>query len=256
MRKNNLRKKIEIKIGIICEGQTDFHAIKFFFGSALEEINIIAKFVDLQPTMDKTQAEAGWGNIEAWLKKNPPRHRIKRYLSGGVFEDDLDAKSCDIFLLQMDSDIIEDEKFTKRILSVYGKDIEKSTDSKIRGKIIYEILSMWARLDECTIRENSLHIVSPAVESTETWCIASYRNTKENLEEIRGSDLKKKFMDTLHLSEGRAMQDFLNVDKNVERRKSFCHRHANGFKHIISQCPHFDQSIRDIIGAINEHVKI
>ena len=46
-----------------------------------------------------------------WLKTNPPEVRVKSYLGGGLFDNEMSAKRCDAIVVQMDSDILSDEPF-------------------------------------------------------------------------------------------------------------------------------------------------
>jgi len=50
-----------------------------------------------------------------------------------------------------------------------------SDDPVERGREIRSIIEMAGRFNELVKVDRERHIVSPAVESTETWCIAAFR---------------------------------------------------------------------------------
>ncbi len=50
-------------------------------------------------------------------------------------------------------------------------------------------------------------MIAPAVESTETWCIAAFRRMSSNPELWRGQELCQKFMTVLHQSENAMTQE-------------------------------------------------
>ncbi|WP_143273411.1 hypothetical protein [Azospirillum palustre] len=242
-------KNSAFRIGVICEGPTDYHAISCLIGAALESQKINAKFIDLQPNMDSTQADGGWSLIEKWFENYQPDIRVHRYLKGGFFEQDLDEKSCDVFLIQMDSDILDNRNFISYIGEKYNLAFNTLDTPLKRGEAISQVLEKWAKSEECSNFDKKRHIYAPAVESTETWCIASFKRTKENLEATKGVDLCEKFMDALHQSEGRTPQKFSEVDKSVSRRKKFCQKHVKGHQIAREQCFHFNQAVDNLISA-------
>ena len=48
-----------MRVGVVCEGPTDFFAIESFFGHALKNDQIDAEFERIQPTLDNTNPEGG-----------------------------------------------------------------------------------------------------------------------------------------------------------------------------------------------------
>lgn len=241
-----------LKIGVVCEGPTDYFAIVQFMGHALKKAGIAAHFIDLQPEMDRTQPQAGWGFVEIWLKDNPVAVRMRRYLGGGLFDDELDAKVCDLFLVQMDSDVLEEEGFRKHLKHKYGysiTDLSKSTPAD-RGAEIWQILWLWSGLGPCTEAERKRHVLVPAVESTETWCVAAFGRTTDELEGLRGTDLATRFMRALLRSEGRTrsnLPSFSTIDKDVGRRRAYCERHARGSGRVRQYCEQFDRGVRALV---------
>jgi hypothetical protein len=90
-----------MKVGVICEGPTDFIAIEEFFGAAMAENDVHCEFTSVQPNMDNTRPTGGWGNVLNWLLKNSPDARALRYFGSGLFS--ISSASYDALLIQMDS---------------------------------------------------------------------------------------------------------------------------------------------------------
>ena len=147
-----------MRIGVICEGPTDFVAIEHFFGAALADKNLNTTFVSLQPDMDATQSHGGWTLVEAWLANNPPDTRIHRYFGGGLFANNLDTKQCDIFLIQIDSDILDDESFVNSVQNKHGIDAKNIVGETIRREKIIEILTCWSVLSACSNQDKKRHV--------------------------------------------------------------------------------------------------
>lgn len=59
--------RLVARIGAVCEGPADFHAITSFFGHSMSLTGIPVKFVPLQPDPDATAPEGGWGHVLLWL---------------------------------------------------------------------------------------------------------------------------------------------------------------------------------------------
>lgn len=100
-----------MRVGVVVEGPTDSYAVVQFLGQSLQRYGIQPSFIDLQPSMDNTNPEGGWVAVLKWLEDNPPELRVPRYFGGGLFDQDLSAKACDVVIVQMDSDILGEETF-------------------------------------------------------------------------------------------------------------------------------------------------
>jgi hypothetical protein len=91
-----------------------------------------------------------------------------------------------------------------------------------------------------TAADVARHVPVPAVEASETWCVAAFNAKRQDYEVLRGVDLANAFMAALEKSEGRNPQaNYMNVDKNLARRKNFCVKHASGSNRVIADCAHF-----------------
>lgn len=235
-----------MRIGVICEGPTDYVAIESFFGAALADKNFDVTFVSLQPDMDATQSHGGWTLVESWLSNNPPESRIHRYFGGGLFESDLDTKQCDVFLIQIDSDILDDESFVQSVQTKFNIDASGIVGSVNRRKKIINILNSWCDLSKCSGGDIERHIMCPAVESTEAWCIAAVTRHAD-IEGLSKTELIVPFMTAMHRSESREIpEEIIKIDKSTERRKRFCVANAAGHGKLASQCQSFSLALQDL----------
>ena len=238
-----------MRVGVVCEGPTDWHAIVCFLKASLNGRGITPTFVDIHPERDKTNpTDGGWGAVLNWLMGNPPKSRILRYFNGGLFADDLSAKRCDVMVFQMDADILSDRSFQDWVTRHLGYEVVDSGDPMQRGSEIRSIIEIAGAFVELSIRELQRHIPAPAVESTEAWCVASFRALPGDPELLRGPDLCLEFMNALHRSESRPVQQFAHIDKQPDRRRRYCGKHSAGFERLEAQCLHYRELVDSICG--------
>lgn len=235
-----------LRVGVICEGPTDYHAIEQFMKPALAQLGVDASFIPIQPDMGPTLPDAGWGNVELWLKRNPPDIRVMEYFGGGPFQSALSKNACDVLMIQMDSDILDEPSFRAHLLKEDRFQLPNDLTPEDRGRRIVEILEMWSGTQALTKVDQERHVFAPAVESTESWCVAAFDNAHASPELLRGDDLIQAFMTALERSESRPLQHYAVIDKNPERREAFCTRHATGYHRIGRACPHFEKAVADI----------
>ena len=239
-----------MRVGVVYEGPTDWHAIVCFLKASLNDRGIKPTFVDIHPERDKTNpTDGGWGAVFNWLIRNPPKSRIPRYFNGGLFADDLSAKQCDVMLFQMDADILSDCIFQEWAKKNLGYEVVDSEDPIQRGSEIRSIVEIAGDFVELTIRDSQRHIPAPAVESTETWCVAAFRVLPGDPEVLRGHDLCLEFMTALHRSENRHIQRFARIDKQPDRRRRYCETHSAGFERLEAQCLHYRDLVDSICGC-------
>ena len=240
-----------MRVGVVCEGPTDFFAVKSFFGHALE--NALAapvEFIALQPQMDKTNPEAGWGNVLLWLANNPPVSRVQQYFGGGLFAGALGSDPLDALLIQLDSDILGDRLFKDYVFKSYNLTVENPTQQDERAKEISRVLQEAAQFINMTAIDVRRHVIAPAVEATESWCVAAFNAQAMNCEDLSGQRLVDAFMVALEKSEGRIPSlPYANTDKDQRRREIFCNKHASGSARVIEGCPAFERAflqLRDL----------
>lgn len=218
-----------MRIGIVCEGPTDFHAIEHFFGNSLANAGVEAKFVPIQPEMDNTQPTAGWGNVLLWLQRNLPQYRITNFFGGGLFGGGLSKEPLNCILMQLDTDILGEGSFGNYVSDTYGYVVNVPISAIDRANEIRHILRLAGRFSDMTLVDIQRHVLAPAVESTESWCVAAFEMPTRNVENLSGQTLIDAFMSALETSESRpANVPYVNICKDVERRKRFCKQHSGG----------------------------
>ena len=229
-----------MRIGVVCEGPTDAHAIVCFLHASPTHRGITPNFIPIQPDTDNTRPpDGGWGAVFLWLKKNPPRSRTRTYFHGGLFADDLSAKRCDVMVFQLDTDILSDLGFQNWTKEHYGYSVANLPDPVERGKEITEIIERVGKFSMLSIADMRRHIPAPSVESTETWCIAAFRHLSLDPETLSGIALCREFMTALHRFENRPIGNFVHIDKNPDRRHRFCENNSGGFARLERQCYHY-----------------
>jgi hypothetical protein len=238
-----------MRVGVVCEGPTDRHAIVCFLGTSLTARGIAPVFIDIQPETDRTNPpEGGWGAVLNWLRNNPPKSRVDAYFGRGLFGGSLSAKRCDVMVFQMDTDILSDHRFQDWVTRNLGYEVVDSGDSMQRGSEIRSIIEIAGDFVELSVHELQRHIPAPAVESTETWCVAVFSELPGDPEQLRGQDLCREFMTALHRSENRRIQQFVHVDKQPDRRRRYCEKHSAGFERLEAQCLHYRGLVDSIFG--------
>ncbi len=239
-----------MKVGVICEGPTGFYAISEFFGELLKSFNIEASFVDIQPTMDNTRANAGWGHVFLWLKNNTPNTRIHKYLGSGLFSHGLSAKVVDVLLIQIDTDILENESFQKYIEKNYDCIVTKGIISPDeRALEIEKILSQASGLDQLSEEDKNRHIICPAVESTEAWCICVFKKKKDSYRNLSGQELINQFgqMYALYMENKKSSQtEYSTINKDPDRRLNFCRSQKINSKSLLQNFPEIKNSIKSL----------
>jgi hypothetical protein len=244
-----------MKVGVICEGPTDFVAIETFFGAALSHNGLDASFKPIQPEMDNTCPDGGWGNVLLWLNKNPPNARISKLFGGGLFGGELGAEPLDCLLIQLDTDALEEPGFQTYVKKTYDYSVQLAASPADRAKEICNILECaWG--DDMTDADKRRHIPSPAVESTETWCIAAFTAQPRNFEVMGGQVLVDSFMHSLETTEGRMPTlPYAAIDKNIKRRQRFCNELFPSARRVSAGCPQFAVALNALI-AIAPHAAI
>ena len=240
-----------MRIGVVCEGQTDFIAIEAFLGHSLKHHGITAEFEAIQPEMDNS-SPAGWGHVLMWLVNNPPRTRVLKLFGGGLFGGNLARPPLDCLLIHLDTDILGHDSFNKYIKKKFGYTANSPTEPIDRGQEISDVLKLAWREQDITDADNDRHVPAMSVESTENWCVAAFsaqpddfellsaQHLPDHFELLSGQHLVDCFMSALEKSEGRHPNTpYAEIDKNIPRRRKFCKKHAHNSRRVSSGCHHF-----------------
>ena len=108
-----------MKIGVICEGPTDFVAIWAFLGHALKKFGMSPEFKDIQPNLYNSVLEGGWTLVLRWLGQNNLQDRRMRFFYGGLFAANSFPDVFDCLLVQIDTDILDKVVFQNHIRKYY-----------------------------------------------------------------------------------------------------------------------------------------
>ncbi|KAA0909533.1 hypothetical protein FLO80_21115 [Aquicoccus porphyridii] len=236
-----------IRIGVVCEGPTDFLAIQAFFQHALEVEGVNSELLPIQPEMDNTSPEGGWGNVLLWLNRNPPASRIAKFFGGGLFGGDLGYEPLDCLLVQLDTDVLENASFQGFVRREYGHILAPAQTPGARADQITDILRLAWREDEMNDVDVNRHVPAPAVEATEAWCLAAFTAQSQDFEVISGQTLIDGFMSALETTEGRQPSPpYAEADKNIKRRKRFCVAHRSRSARVADGCEHFGQTLQSL----------
>jgi hypothetical protein len=246
--------KSEMRIGVVCEGVTDFVAIREFMGAKLETSSMSIEFIQIQPRPDRTNS-GGWPQVVAWLKDNPPQSRVMRFLNGGIFDEQVDSKACDALVIQIDTDVLDSQDFVSHLnsLGMSPQSLDKPIE---RAALVEQLLRDLSLVGEVSEYYRKRHVFVGAAESTEAWCIAAFHKVKFNPEELKGQDLWNAFMEVLLKSEGRtssplSSSDFGLPTKDIKRRYRFCAKHRNS-AFILSQAEQFTRALHSLAILVEE----
>lgn len=236
-----------MKIGVVCEGPTDFVAIESFMGYALEKRGVSAQFKSLFPKHDRTRPEGGWSSLLLWLNNNPPDLRVQRYFRGGLFAGALASDVLDAVLVQIDADVLDDAGFRRFVMERYGYQVSQPDSSRLRARELETVLRLAAQFASMTEDDVRRHVCAVAVEATESWCVAAFHPQHIAVEELRGTHLTNSFMTVLERSEGRNPQpQYASIDKNTDRRTAYCNRHRTGGVRVVNSAPVFAKAVEDL----------
>ena len=232
-----------VRIGVVCEGLTDWHAIRSFLRNSMSSAGFSVEFVPLQPDPDATSSKGGWTKVLSWLENHPPEHRAQRFFTRGLFGGGLAEELLDGILVQLDSDILGEDSFVAHVEKQHGYTAKDPATAEQRAEEVCQVLSLAARLLEMTEADVSRHVLAPAVESTEAWCVAAFSSRPSDFERLSGPDLANEFMCALERSESRPLkQPYAHVDKSPDRRLRFCRNYASQSDRIIAGCPRFREA--------------
>lgn len=241
-----------MKIGVVCEGPTDFHAIERFFRHAFSTIGASVEFVPLQPQMDKTSPEGGWGNVLLWLKNNPPALRVQKYFGGGIFGGDLSSPPMNGLLIQLDSDVLGEQSFCTFVKKNYYHTVLTQRDPTCRANEIRAILSLAIEAAAMTENDVNRHVIVPAVESTEAWCVAAFSGQPENFETLTDQELTDRFMSALETTEGKLPTlPYAHLNKSIDRRKKLCAALENSSQRVVDNCASFRRARDHLRSVLN-----
>lgn len=233
----------EFRVGVVCEGATDFIAIKTYMQNCLANSGLATKFISLQPDMDATRQDGGWTKIATWLSQDTIEQRKIRYLSKGLFANQMDPKACDAILLQIDADVYSEQDFVNFNLK-YFEHVVPTTNSIVdRRKNLISVLFNWSGV---TNQVSDQYIPCIAIQATENWCIAAHKSYIGDLEELSGQDLTDQFLDCMKAVLDFPIRPSEEKMKDQGRRERYCAATVNGSGGAYIQCSGYRAAIEDL----------
>jgi hypothetical protein len=232
------------KIGVVCEGQTDFVAIKIFLEAEFRARGKVVKFTMIHPASDGS-LPAGWPQVLFWLENNELSFRSALYLKGdALFQTEDEDKKFDALLYQIDSDIIGEKSFEAFIKK---RDISYTTPktNTDRGNVIRDILLRQGQHASDEEALSKREVVAPTVESSEAWLIAA-ENLVSNAEHLSGQSLIDAFGDLVARARNRPpMGSYKNINKSIKTREFVCNSIATNST-PFGRAHHYDEVVQKI----------
>lgn len=225
-----------MKIGVVCEGATDFFAIKHYVGAALSKSNVSSEFVALQPNPDNTSG-GGWPQVLTWLERNPPKQRLPLF-SKGLFENSSRLSGLDILLIQLDTDILPEDGFHSFVRD-RGLTVGPAISIMDKAAEISKVLLHFAKISELDHTMQAKHIAAPIAEASEAWCVAADSEFMGDPETLSGQSLTDQFGATLaRFSKNPVKPSYARVNKTIKTRDQYCEKTAENV-HLVGRCSLF-----------------
>lgn len=235
------------RIGLVCEGETDRVAIEWYVRKSLVERGFseitVCKIPNYTDQTSKSKDIHGCTMVLAWLSQPPgKRQRFLVELFGGG----LGTEKFDAIVVHLDADNLSKREFRQHVRNQYSMTVKNPRLPEKRGMELRRIIMSVAKLDKLSRG----YAIAVAVESTETWCLSSFRNISGDAESISGSDLVQQFMSALHRFENRPIGSFTNVDKTAIRWERFCRHQSTKVELLELQCYHYKKFISDLVRVL------
>lgn len=239
--------KSKFSIGVVAEGHTDQLVIRELVNAYMAKIHEIPcqiEFKDFQPNQDRTSGskEGGWAMVYKWCLQNTTEIRESTYFGQGLFANELDKFTCDALLIHMDSDICEKIGNKSNVTPV---PTSNSTPDE-RGKFIKQVIEGWLWDSD---KRHGIYIISPAVESTETWLAVGLAEDLADPESVQDIQRILAELDYEIIKRKVAPKGISKPSKSVKNYKNIVNFASPNVSRIYNQCGHFKSMIDEIIQA-------
>lgn len=239
-----------MRIGVICEGPTDFVVMSSFFLKDLTGEFDGIEFSIIQPALDNT-LPGGWSEVLHWLENNPPENRSALYRKGqSLFLIEDDAQKFDALIFQMDTDIIGEPGFEK-FCQARGLAVSRPVSPAERADFIREVIIHLAGTDtiERTIGGGEIPIA--IVEACETWVIAAGMDECV-AEELNPEDTCNNFGKIFARYSNQPEKSTYNkINKSVKSRRRVCEKICERGT-PKGRAVHYDLSLQHIKKALSQ----
>jgi len=209
-----------MKVGVVCEGMTDFHAINHYVGAALGLRGLSVDFVALQPAPDNTTS-GGWGNVFSWLEGNPPESRESLF-GRGLFANSKKMAGLDLILIHIDTDVLPERSFLN-FLHARNYSIGNPINLVEQCDEISKLIAHFAKFNQCPVGIAEKHVAAPIAESSEAWCVAVDPEFRGVAEELSGQDLINAFGAAHARFNGIPVKAaYSSINKKIKSREKYC----------------------------------
>lgn len=210
-----------MRIGVVCEGPTDFVVMRSFFAKDLRKDFGPIDFQIIQPALDNT-LPGGWSQVLYWLENNPPENRSSLYLKGqSLFLRENEDVKFDALIFQIDTDIIGEEGFEK-FCRDRGLTASKPVEPDRRADLIRGILVSISSRSSIGEAIGASEVPIAIVEACETWVVAAGISDC-NAEAMTAEETRNNFGKVFaRLSGQKERKSYKNINKNVKSRKRIC----------------------------------
>lgn len=209
-----------MKIGVVCEGLTDFHAINYYVGAALLKRGVSSEFVALQPLPDNTSG-GGWSYVFTWLDQNPPKAR-EQLFGRGLFANSKKFSGLDSIVIHLDTDILPEKSFLNFLKA---RDIKMGATNTLaqKGAELSGLISIFAHLDDCQEEYAKKHVPAPIAESSEAWCVAVDSEFGGSAESLSGQNLIDAFgVAFARFNKNEPKKNYRSINKRTKSRENYC----------------------------------
>lgn len=210
-----------MRIGVICEGPTDFVVMRSFFTSDLAGDIHGLEFDLIQPALDNT-LPGGWSQVLYWLENNPPENRNSLYRKGqSLFLEESEDEKFDALIFQIDTDIIGEPGFERYCEDRGVIALRPQLPTERANFVRHVLINMSANtsLDQAL---NSGEIPIAIVEACETWVVAAGVDGCD-AESMSPNETCDNFGRVLAKHSGQPEREsYRKINKNVQSRQRLC----------------------------------
>ena len=240
---------LELTIGLVCEGKTDYLIFEKLLSRVFDPEKVALSFRQLQPARDATSGsygEGGWRQVFQWCVRNEPDARRRLFAPGGLFEGP-QTKACDLLIVHLDGDVCAalSRDGTWRSVDAPNPTGLEFSNAAAHGQYLEEVINSWLKSEQDTTEYKDRNVAATAIMAVETWTLCEL-DLQEELESIQ--DPKNRFIDLVHQLQGRARP--ANMKKFRQPLKAYTDYVNNAkidIEKIKQRCPHF-KKLADAVG--------
>jgi hypothetical protein len=202
-------------------------------------------FVDIQPELDASSLSSGggWANALTWLEINALQSRLAAYLGKGLFDSGLSDKVCDLLIVQVDTDVLDEDDFKNFVAKRKGLVVTSPISPSDRFDEVRRVLCEFCGFNDLMEATEASHVLAPAVENTETWCVSVRDPIVKGIEFLRKRAILVEYRTRLVAFESGVKNA---KPKNVASRSAYCNHHSADFARLEDHCSQYTRLVLDV----------